>query len=110
MSSLVTEFLDVAVPPMERMVVVLEQAAAMPHQTREELRASVERAEAKLLPALVAAAEQTDLFLAEAAKAVRSGRAQPAQRAARGAPKGEVTPVAVTRGSGSRKRTQKGGV
>lgn len=108
MSSLVTDFLDVAVPPMERMVVVLEEAARMPHKAREELRASVERAEATLLPALAAAADQTDLFIADATKAVRSGRASPAQRVKRGAPKGDSTPVPVTRGLGIKTAAKKG--
>ena len=107
MSRVVTQFLDVAVPPMERMVVVLEQAKAMPKETADAVRASILRAEAKLLPSVMANfVEQNDMFLAEFAKPTApaalapEGRARPARVA--------LTPVAVTRGSGPRK-VAKGG-
>jgi hypothetical protein len=103
MSRVVTQFLDVAVAPMERMVVVLEQAKAMPKETTEAVRASILRAEAKLLPKVMAnIVEQNDLFLAEWAKpalAEGAGEAEPRTRPK----KRPSTPVPVTRGSGPRK-------
>ncbi len=119
MSRVVTQFLDVAIAPMERMVVVLEQAKRLPNETKEAVRASMLRAEAKVLPGVIAAVlEQNDLFLAEwspesiesraaieskarrdALARLRGGAAEPLTGAA-----GTVTaPVAVTRGSGPRK-------
>ena len=103
MSRVVTQFLDVAVAPMERMVVVLEQAKAMPKETTEAVRASILRAEAKLLPQVMASVvEQNDLFLAEWAKP-EAGAERPRPQGAPTARKGTSAPVAVTRGSGPRK-------
>ena len=108
MSALVTGFLDVAIPPMERMVVILEKAKGMPERTKEEVRASLLRAEAKLLPAIAAATEQNDLFLAEvleAANAAGAGRSA----ARTGRVRSALPPVPVTRGVGQTKKGQKGG-
>jgi hypothetical protein len=106
MSRVVTQWLDVAVAPMERMVVVLEQANRMPAETTEAVRASILRAEAKLLPTLISGlVEQNDLFLAEwAAGATEAGeRSEHGTGASASAKRGEIrhlTPVPVTRGSG----------
>jgi hypothetical protein len=121
MSSCVTQFLDVAIAPMERMVVVLEQAKVAPRETKEAVRASILRAEAKLLPGVIAAAvEQNDMFLAEwspeaieAREAILAGERRKAEgpKAAAErrpqAPERLVTPVPVTRGSGLRKAAKK---
>jgi hypothetical protein len=106
MSALVTQFVDLAVPSMERLVVVLERARAAPEETRAGLAAAIDRAERNLMPALQAAVDQRDLFLADLeSKTGREAAAAgaPAQRGRRasraGGGKGS-TPVPVTRGSG----------
>ena len=101
MSAIVTDFLDIGLPSMERLVVVLEQAKNAPGQTREGVLAAIDRAERAVLPAMVAALKQPDMFLAEA---VRQSETQPAtnegaQRTRAGVG-GSRTPVLVTRGSG----------
>ncbi len=109
MSRVITQFLDVAVAPMERMVVVLEQAQRMPSETTEAVRASILRAEAKLLPKVMAAVvEQEDLFLAEWRAEASGGRAaeprgRPMPRPTKKGQKGLLTPVHVTRGAGRKK-------
>jgi hypothetical protein len=107
MSSLVTQFLDVAIPPMERMVVVMEQANSMSSETKEAVRGSLLRAEAKLLPALTAAIDQNDLFLADVVQALEP---QPSGALAhvRRAVSGSAPPVPVTRGVGRSERSTKG--
>ena len=106
MSSLVAQFIEVALPSMERLVVVLERAATAPKEARDGLIAAVERAERTLLPALVSAQDQNDLFLIAAERsmqpsvpAVPAVHAQRARRAA-AAPAGAPDPRLVTRGSG----------
>jgi hypothetical protein len=107
MSSIVTEFLDVAVPPMERMVVVLEKANAMPDHLKGKLRDSFHKAEAKILPAAAAAVEQHDMFLNVALEAIQQAESDAVDRAPEARPKrgrGQgSTPVPVTRGLGSTK-------
>lgn len=110
MSALVTDFLDLAVPPMERMVVVLEQAAGMSSKTKEGMQAAILRAEANLLPALVAASEQGDIFITDLANQLRPPPSRSAQRGARGASgvvSGLSTPVPLTGGSGHPKPGKK---
>jgi len=104
MSAIVSGFLDVALPPMERMVVLLEQAAAMPHATREEIRASVLRAEARVLPEVASLARQVD-FLVDESVAAGSVAEVERRRRATGAKRRQPTPVPVTRGSGFPKGT-----
>lgn len=113
MSQIVTGFLDVAVPPMERMVLLMEQANAAPEEARAGLAASLARAEARVLPGLVKAVDQVDMFVAGEIAAIeqrslpRSG-GRAAQEAPKRGVKRSVTPVPVTRGSGPGKRATKG--
>lgn len=109
MSAIVTQFVDMALPSLERVVVVLERARAAPQEARAGLAAAVERAERELMPALQAALDQGDMFLAEVsaaaappASARASGHPQGGAPAAVPARRGGGTPVPVTRGSGSR--------
>ena len=108
MSSLVTQFLDVATPQMERMVVLLERAKAAPEKAREDLRQALARAEANVLPVLLDVIQEQDMFLHEVGAELE---AEPAPRATAPAPrprKKATTPVPVTRGSGPAKRQKRG--
>lgn len=106
MSQLVASLVDLAVPSMERMVVLLERAKAAPAEARAGFAAAVERADRELIPLLEQVLGQTDLFLADlneaaaAATAAPSGARRAASRAAEAVPEGGSTPVPVTRGSG----------
>jgi len=116
MSAIVAQFVDMALPSLERVVVVLERARSAPQEARAGLAAAVERAERAVMPALLAAVDQADLFLSEvsqeAAQTAQGGRAsgRPATAAEspRRVPKGGPTPVPVTRGSGTGKTRGKG--
>lgn len=88
MSQIVAGFVDLAVPSLERVVLVMERANAAPQEVRTGLADAISRAEQELMPGIVAGLDQADLFLAEVAKAA--------------APK-DSTPVPVTRGSGGGK-------
>lgn len=117
MSSVVTDFLDLAQPQMRRMVVILEAARAAPDQAKASIRKSLDRAESVLLPVLLEAIEQQDLFLASEAglsPADVDDWYQPASAARRAAqPHGRAgsvagsPPVPVTRGVGSPKKAKK---
>jgi hypothetical protein len=112
MSSLVTGFLHVAVPPMERLVVVLEAANAAPKEARDGLAASLARAESRVIPQLVEAMGQTDLFLREISLGLReatvAGSEQAAEpRSRKRRPDTLSTPVPVTRGLGPTGAAQK---
>lgn len=110
MSSIVAQYVELAVPSLERVVVVLEQARAAPAEARAGLTAAIERAERDLMPAIQAAMRQGDLFLGDVAKAsapAGDAQAEPGRRQAEGEPKPArrrsgrgSTPVPVTRGSG----------
>lgn len=104
MSSIVTQFVDLALPSLERVVLVLERARAAPQEARDGLVAAVERAERELMPAIEAALDQGDLFLAQVAAASTPAPAQRGRAAvALPSPKAAAavsTPVPVTRGSG----------
>lgn len=110
MSALVAQFVTVALPSLERLVVVLERAAVAPEEARAGLLAAVERAERTLLPALMNAQDMGDLFLSDVAVSV--GPAVPpaarAQRARSEAPPVSSDPRLVTRGSGGYKSVRKG--
>ena len=109
MSQIVAGFVDLAVPSLERVVVVLERARSAPEEVRAGLRASIDRAERDLLPAMFDTLGQHDMFMTEieghVASAPSSAAGGPAQRvpAAPKAPKRASTPVPVTRGSGGGK-------
>ena len=75
MASIVTEILDTAIPSLERVVVVMERAASATQEVRDGVAAAVERAERELMPALLAAAGQSDLFLADLAVKASGGAA-----------------------------------
>lgn len=100
MSAVVTSFLDVAVPQMDRMVTILEQAKAIPQQARDELLGSLERGEAKLLSALDDAQGHSLLMLERMENATRATGTGGAQPRTRRATAGGSTPGPLTGGSG----------
>lgn len=116
MSALVAQLVEVALPSMERLVVVLERAASAPEEARSGFAAAIERAEQRLLPALSHAQDMGDLFLFDMEKAARDSvpepsaaaqrrRGAPASAPARGA---RQDPRLVTRGSGVPGKGRKG--
>lgn len=112
MASLVTQFVDLAVPSMERLVLVLERARDAPEEARAGLAAAIERAERTLLPALTNAQDMGDLFLADVSYAVEPA-ARPDADAQRPRPGGRAAaakkdPRLVTRGSGGPKAAKRG--
>ena len=108
MSSLVTQFLDVATPQMERMVVLLERAKAAPEKAREDLRQALARAEANVLPVLLDVIQEQDMFLHEIGGELVPEAAAPTPAPAPRPRKKATTPVPVTRGSGPAKRQKRG--
>ena len=62
-SAVVVELLEQAIPVLERVVVVGEAAQRAQVSAREELRSSLEKAEAAILPHVNAAMGQLDAFL-----------------------------------------------
>lgn len=101
MSEIVSGFVDLAVPSLERVVSVLERAKAAPAEARVGLAAAIERAERDVMPSMQAALGQLDMFLADATAVVTRtdlGRPSPVPRKGSG---GGATPVPVTRGSGA---------
>ena len=94
MSEIVAEIVGVAVPSLERVVVVLERARAAPQEVRAGLAAAIDRAERQFLPAVRNALDHQDLFFADMEGATR-------------APKRRSTPGPVTRGSGTGKTRKK---
>lgn len=113
MSQIVAGFVDLAVPSLERVCVVLERARVAPEEVRDGLRASIERAERDLIPGVVAALGQGDLFMARLAAEMepQPSRLRPAQRGASSSVAGKKrvpTPVPVTRGSGGGKTLPSG--
>ena len=98
MSAVVTSFLDVAVPQMDRMVTILEQAKAIPQQARDELLGSLERGEAKLLSALDDAAGHSLLMLERMENATRATGTGGAEPRPRRAAAGGVNPRPSNRG------------
>ena len=78
MASIVTEILDAAIPSMERVVAIVERASTASEEVRAGVVAAVERAERELMPALVAAVGQNDLFLAELQEKVGDGASKDA--------------------------------
>jgi hypothetical protein len=107
MSAVITDFLDLAVPQMQRIALVLEHAKAIPSETKEELRASLARSEARLLSSVADALAQGDELIEELAEAAKTAGASAAEARARrtasaassASPDGS-TPVPLTGGSG----------
>lgn len=120
MSAIVTGLVDLAVPSFERVVVVLERAASASDEVKAGMRAALDRADRDVLPHMLAAAGQGDMFLAglvaegEAAPAA-PGTALPSQAPAEQPKRGRKvsaegsTPVPVTRGSGAQRGSPGGG-
>lgn len=106
MSAIVTGFLDVAVPAMERMAVLFEQAKAMPEEAKEGLRASLLRAESELLSGLSGLISPHPAFLDEMVNATAPTGTGRAPRGTGRASAGGSTPVPVTRGSGGREKPE----
>lgn len=105
MSALVSQVVEVAVPSLERVVAILERAKTAPKEALAGLSAAIDRAEQQLLPALMEAQGQTDLFVADALRSVSPAVVPPAvaaKRTRRGvpAPASDRDPRLVTRGSG----------
>lgn len=65
MASIVSEIFGTALPSLERVVVILERAASASKEVRDGVAASVERAERDLMPMLLEALGQGDMFLAD---------------------------------------------
>ena len=112
MSALVAQFVTVALPSLERLVVVLERARTAPQEARAGLAAAIERAERKLLPALKDAQDMGDLFLFDLEAVPKSGAtgalAQPGRQPASALDRRQKDPRLVTRGSGGAKQAGKG--
>lgn len=70
MSSVVVDILGVAIPSLERVVVVLERASTAPREVLDGVAAAVERAERDYLPTIMQAAAVTDLFIGEVSRAI----------------------------------------
>ena len=100
MSAVVADFLDVAIPQMDRMVTILEQAKAIPQQTKDELRESLERGEARVLSALDDATAHSLLLMARMENATQAAGAGGASPRTKRATAGGSTPVPLTGGSG----------
>ena len=116
MSALVSQVVDVAVPSLERVVAILERAKAAPQEALAGLSAAIDRAERQLLPALMEAQGQSDLFVADALRSMTPKGATAPAVAAKRAPRGALRPAAaasgdprlVTRGSGAPTGGRKG--
>jgi hypothetical protein len=115
MSSIVAQFVEVALPSLERVVVVLERAKAAPQETLDGVASAYERAGRDLIKRLQAGIGQGDMFLGDLAAAIPDAPDAGAGAPARGGsvPKsvrrGVPTPVPVTRGSGAPKRVRRVG-
>lgn len=99
MSEIVAGFVEVALPSLERVVVVLERAKAVPEEARAGFAAAMQRGEQDLISAAQAAFGQLDLFLS----GVSGFLSGPVEAEGRGS-----TPVPVTRGSGRSRKPAKG--
>jgi len=103
-SAIVVELLEAAIPTLERVVVVTEAAMRAQTSARDELVASLKKAEAAVMPHVNAALGQLDMLLAieqpkGSAKAQGSGRAAATARAER-----SEAPAVRRRSPGSRSR------
>jgi hypothetical protein len=111
MSEIVAGFVDMAIPSLERVVIVLERAKAAPEEARAGIAAAIERADRTLMPVLQSAVDQHDLFLFEAMARTTPSAAPDAERPAKAGRRRSgagSTPVPVTRGSGGPRKARKG--
>jgi hypothetical protein len=107
MSQIVCGFVDLAVPSLERVVVLMQRAKDAPEEVNVGMAAAIERAEKVMLPQLQLAIAQNDLFISdvEAASISASRPTVPPDPAIAGsggrkAARVPQTPGLVTRGSG----------
>jgi hypothetical protein len=109
MSQIVAEFVEISLPALERMVVVLERARTAPAEVRAGLLAAVERAEREVIPDMLKALGQGEMFMGDLAyqAGAAAGDERSSPRRARPARK-PSTPVPVTRGSGGPRKARKG--
>lgn len=102
MSALVADLLETIAEPMERVCVVLEAALKAPAELKTGLRAAVDRAEGLLMPSLITAHDQLDMFLEAAVSGIEAAGV-PVGGCVSGRPTGTSTalpdPRLVTRGS-----------
>lgn len=68
MAAVVSDILDPAYPVLERVCVVLEAAERAKESSRDGMREAMAKAEAELMPHLVQAVDQFDMFMGEVAK------------------------------------------
>jgi hypothetical protein len=127
MSQIVSQFVDLALPSLERLVLVLERARSATKETHVGLAAALERAERDLIPALESTLKQRDMFFSVLEALPLDGPPTDAQQPAAARPAGGLvsiptsstaqgqvlaavppaasvspsTPVPVTRGSGT---------
>lgn len=108
MSKIIAGFVDLAIPSLERLVVVLERAKTAPQEVRAGMAAALDRADAQLIPALLDSVGQADLWLDQMSELSKETRGA-AGAAGRGARRLGVlpTPGPVTRGSGRPEKAQK---
>lgn len=117
MSAVVTDFLDLVQPQMERMVVLLEAARRAPEEAAAGIKTSLAKAERALRPALLESLRQTELQLDAAGLDWQDIEPGTARRRAAGTPGGGAVrrpgqavarkrspPVPVTRGVGTPKK------
>jgi hypothetical protein len=105
MSNIVTGFLSVCVPSMQRMIVMMERANQAPIEAQQGLAAAIAAVEAKVLPAMAVQLEQQDMFLdqvvREATAAAIAAAAAPVRAVRATEPAtARPDPRPVTRGSG----------
>lgn len=105
MSEIVSGFIEVALGPMERMVVLMEQANDAPEEARVAVAAAVAQAERELLPGMTAMVAQNDMFLGALESAVGVSDAGLAP-----APSGAALPHTAAPARASRKRSTPGSV
>lgn len=98
MSQIVAGFVELAIPSLERVVVVMERAKAAPSEVRAGLASAIDRADRHLTALAGSLYGQTDMFLTEAERAVAPSSAPEADA--------EQTARALTVGRGQRRRVQ----
>lgn len=106
MSQVVSGFVDLAVPSLERLVVVMERARTAPEEVRAGLIAAFERADRDVMPQVLAAAAQGEMFLGDLADKAQGAPEPEGGPTLGGSPRVRTRrsppsdPRPVTRGSG----------